>query len=408
MTKKLATKYGLPEKVIFCNRCVMSNQRPASTAEFKHTKNSKKTTMAINEDGVCDACRQAEVKEKINWKKREDELLKLLDKYRKNDGSYDCIVPGSGGKDSAYQAHVLKYKYGMHPLTITWQPIMYTDYGYRNFKNWIEVGGFDNLSFKQNGRVMKLLTKLSIENLLHPFQTFILGQKNLAPKIALKYGIPLIFYGENEAEYGNPIVENSLSLRDKSYFSIKNLDDVYLAGVSIKDLREKYKIDLADLKAFLPAGRSELEKSNIEVHYLGYYLKWTPQEVYYYAVEHTGFQARPFRTQGTYSKYNSIDDKIDDLHYYTTYMKFGIGRATYDASQEIRNKHLTRQEGQALVKRFDGEFPDRYFQEIMDYIGMTSEEFFKLCDQAHSPHLWTKVNGEWKLRHTVNKDGVDD
>ena len=135
--------------------------------------------------------------------------------------------------------------------------------------------------------------------------------------------------------------------------------------------------------------------------YLGYYLKWTPQEVYYYAVENTGFEARPFRTQGTYSKYNSIDDKIDDLHYYTTFIKFGLGRATYDASQEIRNKHLTREEGVALVKRFDGEFPDKYLDEIMDYIGMKRERFVDLCAQFRSPHLWKKENDEWKLRYAV-------
>ncbi len=160
--------------------------------------------------------------------------------------------------------------------------------------------------------------------------------------------------------------------------------------------------------AFLPAEYRELEKSDIEVHYLGYYLKWTPQESYYYAVEHTNFQPRPFRTQGTYSKYNSIDDKIDDLHYYTTFIKFGIGRATYDASQEIRNRHITREEGIALVKRFDGEFPDRYFNEVMDYIDMKPEEFLQLCDKFRPPHLWEKVNGEWKLRHTVSGDGTDD
>lgn len=408
MKEQLETKYGLPEKVVFCKRCVMSNQRPASTAEFKHTISSKKVTLHIDEEGICDACRQAEIKDQIDWEKRESELLELLDKYRRDDGYYDCIVPGSGGKDSAFQAHVLKYKYGMHPLTITWPPILYTDYGYRNYKNWVEVGGFDNIAFKQNGRVMKLLTRLSIENLFHPFQTFILGQKNLAPKIAAKFGIPLIFYGENEAEYGNPIADNSTSLRDKSYYSMNNIDDVYLAGIPIRELIEKYDVSLADLMTFLPADYKELERSNIEVHYLGYYLKWTPQEAYYYAVENTGFQARPFRTQGTYSKYNSIDDKIDDLHYYTTFIKFGIGRATYDASQEIRNKHITREEGMALVKRFDGEFPDGYFDEIMDYIGMEPERFMELCDKFRSPHLWVKEDGEWKLRHTVNGDGVDD
>jgi N-acetyl sugar amidotransferase len=408
MAEELEVKYGLPRDVRFCKRCVMSNQRPVSEVEFKHTIQTRKKTMAFDEEGICDACRANEHKERIDWNKREEELLKLLDQYRSKDGSYDCIVPGSGGKDSAFQSHILKYKYGMNPLTVTWPPILYTDYGYQNWKNWIDVGGFDNVSFRRNGRVMKLLTKLAIENLLHPFQTFILGQKNLGPKLAAKFGVPLVFYGENEAEYGNPIADNSTSLRDKSYHTFSHIDELYLGGVSVKELREKYNVQISDLKAFLPADADELEKANIQVHYLGYYLRWTPQEVYYYAVENTGFKARPFRTQGTYSKYNSIDDMIDDLHYYTTHIKFGIGRATYDASQEIRNHHITRQEGQALVKKFDGEFPDKYFNEIMEYIDLKPENFHELCDTFRSPHLWKQVNGNWKLRHTVNNDGTDD
>ena len=406
---KLETFYGLPEEVAFCSKCVMSNQRPTSAVEFKHTKDSKKTTMNFDEEGVCDACRTAEIKDNIDWGIREEELIKLLDKHRKNDGSYDCLVPGSGGKDSAYQAHVLKYKYNMNPLTVTWPPILYTDYGLQNWKNWLD-SGFDNISFYRNGKVMKLLTKLSIENLLHPFQTFILGQKNLAPKIAAQHGINLIFYGENEAEYGNQLADNMTSLRDKSYFSFDNLDEVFLAGVSIKELIEKYDVRSSDLMAFLPPKVEDLEKANIEVHYLGYYLKWTPQEVYYYAVENTGFKARPFRTQGTYSKYNSIDDKIDDLHYFTTHVKFGIGRATYDASQEIRNKHLTREDGVLLVDKFDGEFPDRYFNEIMDYLDIDPDYFRnELADRFRSPHLWVKdQNGIWKLRHNVSKTGFND
>jgi len=406
--KKNQAYYGLPEEVKFCSKCVMSNQRPTSAIEFKHTKESKKTTMNFDEEGVCDACRMAEIKDNIDWGMREEELINLLNKHRKNDGSYDCLVPGSGGKDSAYQAHVLKYKYNMNPLTVTWPPILYTDYGLKNWRNWLD-SGFDNVSFYRNGKVMKLLTKLSIENLLHPFQTFILGQKNLAPKIAAQHGINLIFYGENEAEYGNPIADNTTSLRDKSFFSFENLEEVFLAGVSIKEIMEKYDVNLSDLMSYLPPRVEDLEKANVEVHYLGYYLKWTPQEVYYYAVENTGFKARPHRTQGTFSKYSGIDDKIDDLHFYTTFIKFGIGRATYDASQEIRNRHLTREEGVALVNRFDGEFPDRYFNDIMDYIGMTPSDFHALCDKFRSPHLWGKdSNGEWKLRHNVSKTGLND
>ncbi|RMH16415.1 MAG: N-acetyl sugar amidotransferase [Acidobacteria bacterium] len=402
---ELEAYYGLPRQVVYCRRCVLSNQRPSSYPEFKHTADRRTPTLHIGEDGICDACRYAERKADIDWQAREEELHRLLDRHRKNDGSYDCLVPGSGGKDSAYAAWKLKYEYGMHPLTITWPPLLYTDYGRRNFRNWIEVGGFDNVTYKPNGRVHRLLTRLAIENLLHPFQTFILGQKNLAPKMALQFGIPLVFYGEPEAEYGNPIAETQSSLRDASYFAMRDLSEIYLGGVSVERLIAEHGLCLNDLAPYLPADHRALEAGRIEVHYLGYYLKWTPQEAYYFAVEHTGFEPRPVRTQGTYSKYNSIDDKIDDLHYYTTWLKFGLGRASYDASQEIRNRHLTRDEGVALVKRFDGEFPDRYLDEVLDYLELPRSRFDQLCERARSPHLWRKEGGEWRLRHPVWEAG---
>ena len=395
------TLFGLPPDVRFCLRCVMSNQRPASSVEFEHDRGRRHRTLHIGEDGVCDACRFAERKLSIDWEDRERQLIRLLDHYRRSDGGYDCIVPGSGGKDSAYAAHVLKYKYGMHPLTVTWPPILYTDIGWQNYRSWIEVGGFDNMSFRPSGRVHRLLTRLAIEELLHPFQTFILGQKNLAPKIAARYRVPLIFYGENEAEYGNPIADTETSLRDKSYYVLRNPDRVRIAGLSIRELGERHGLTITDLMPYLPADPAELESARIEVHYLGYYQKWTPQESYYYASVHTGFEPNPVRTEGTYSKYNSIDDKIDGLHYYTTWIKFGLGRASYDASQEIRNRHVTREEGIALVRKFDGEFPERYFREVMEFIGMEPDRFHQLCDEFRSPHLWKRENGKWLLRHQV-------
>ena len=204
--------YGLPEDVVFCSKCVMSNQRPQSVVEFKNTSNQKFGLNIDPNSNVCDACNYNETKQKIDWNKREDELLELLKKYRKSSG-YDCVVPGSGGKDSAYTAHVLKYKYGMNPLTVTWAPHMYTDIGWKNFDNWIKVGGFDNILFSPNGKVHRLLTKLAFKNLLHPFQPFIIGQKIIGPLIALKFNIPLIFYGENQAEYGNAVEENAFFLK---------------------------------------------------------------------------------------------------------------------------------------------------------------------------------------------------
>jgi N-acetyl sugar amidotransferase len=361
-------------------------------------------TLHLDEEGVCDACRFAERKEAIDWADRERQLLALLDKHRRTDGGYDCLVPGSGGKDSIYASHILKYKYGMNPLTCTWPPILYTDIGLENFRSWIETGGFDNVTFKPNGRAQRTLTRLAIENLLHPFQTFILGQKQLATKLAIRYDIKLVFYGENEAEYGNPVADNAKSLRDKSYFTYQSLDDVRLAGLPIKQLVEQHGLRLNELTPYLPANHEDIERSAMEVHYLGYYLKWVPQEAYYYAAENCGFRANPVRTEGTYSKYNSLDDKIDGLHYYTTYIKFGLGRASYDASQEIRNKHLTREEAIMLVRRFDGEFPAKYLKEVLDYIGLTPERFNELCDAFRSPHLWMQENGAWRLRKPVWQD----
>lgn len=401
-TETSATLFGLPATVAFCRRCVMSNQRPSSYPEFRHTRDRVTPTLHIDDQGICDACRFAEQKEQIDWEERERQLRDLLDRHRRHDGRYDCIVPGSGGKDSAYAAHTLKYKYGMHPLTVTWPPLLYTDVGRRNFTQWIEVGGFDNITFKPNGRVHKLLTRLAIENLLHPFQTFILGQKNVAPKIAIQYDVPLVLYGENEAEYGNPIADNASSLRDRSYYAMQHLEDVHLGGVPVPKLLRDYGLDVNDLRAYFPADFRDLETHRVDVHYLGYYLKWTPQEAYYYAAEHTGFHANPIRTEGTYSKYNSLDDKIDGFHYYTTYIKFGLGRASYDASQEIRNRHLTREEGIALVRRFDGEFPERFCDEALEFVGLDRARFVELCDSFRSPHLWERTEQGWQLRCPVS------
>ena len=405
---KLKALYGLPNKVIFCKKSLISNQRPVSTIEFLNKTNSKKQTTFFDKNCISDPWKYSRRKLKIDYKEREKKLLKLLSQHRGKYGKYDCIVPGSGGKDSCYAAHVLKYKYGMSPLTVTWPPILYTNYGKQNYLNWIRSGPFKNITPKRNEELMKFLTRKSIQNLFHPFQTFILGQKNFPIKTALKYKIPLVFYGENEAEHGNSLSDNFFSLRNNSYHTYNNLNKIHLAGISYEDLTRKYNFSKKDLDIFLPPKFNDFETSNIEVHYLGYYLKWTPQETFYYAVENCNFRPRPFRTEGTYSKYNSIDDKIDDLHYYTTFIKFGIGRATYDVSQEIRNNHLNVHEGKKLIKKYDGEFPKRYFNEVMDYINLKPNDFYKLVDKFRSPHLWRKVRNEWKLRHTVNLDGTDD
>ncbi len=424
----LKSMFGLPEKVIFCKKCVISNQRPNSEIEYAHTRNTIKRTINIDSNGICDACRFAEEKKKkINWEERDRELKDLCDRYRSNDGSYDCIVPGSGGKDSFVSSHVLKYKYGMHPLTITWAPHMYTEWGWRNFQKWIH-SGFDNFLCTPNSRVHQLLTRLAVENLFHPFQPFIFGQKFLAPRLALLHNVKLVFFGENEAEYGNPLSDNESSKRDWSYFTSEDQSKINLGGVSITELKEEFGLNDNDLSQYLPCNPQKIKDAGIEVHYTGYYMKWHPQSNYYYAVDHGDFEVCPERMPGTYSKYCSVDDKMEDFNYYTTGIKYGLGWTSYVAAHEIRSGDITREEGISLVKRFDLEFPERFLDDFLQYISIDSNElpqaasqfekpivnreyFLHLHDRFRSPHLWKKENGEWRLRHTVwedaEKDGVD-
>lgn len=401
---ELFGKYGLPLEVKYCKKCTMSNQRPSSTVEFQNTPDALKRAISFGDDGICEACKYAQRKKSINWDERHQKLEELCNRFRRNDGRYDVIVPGSGGKDSVQAAHILKYKYNMNPILITWPPAIYTDIGRRNFDSWLNAG-FANYTYNQNKKLHRFLTRSAFLHLGHPFQPFILGQKNLAPRLSVLLDIPLVIFGENEAEYGNAIEDNEKPTRDPKYYSAElSIKDLVLGGVSAIELIEKYGFKLSDLEAYFPVNPYDIQKTKTEVHYLGYYIKWHPQETYYYAVENSDFMPNDHRTEGSFSKYSSLDDKIDWLHYHTTTIKFGIGRATYDSAQEIRNGDITRDEGIALIKRFDGEFPQQYIEDCCKYMDITLQEYHDAIERFRSPHLWEQKYGKWELKHPIWKE----
>lgn len=417
------TLSGLPFDVKFCKQCIISNQRPNSEVEYKHTKLTIKKTIKFNEEGICDACQVAlKKKEEINWLDREKQLIDLCNKYRGDGTHYDCVVPGSGGKDSFYTSHILKYKYGMNPITVTWAPHMYTSWGLKNMENWTN-SGFDNYLVTPNRKVQKLLTRLALENLFHPFQPFQFGQKFLAPKIAKYLGVQLIFYGENQAEYGNNSEDFSNPIMDKNFYSSEKYsdDEMFIGGVSIGQLKSDFGLKNSDLHNYLPMNLLEIEKFNIEVHFLSYYLKWHNQSNYYYAVKHGNFVTSPERMPGTYTKYSSIDDKMEDFNYYTLGIKYGIGWTSNIASFEIRDGDITREEGLALAKKYDVEFPNRFSKDFYEYVSLYKEQypiasknfeqpimnekyFLDLHDRFRSPHLWKKIGDKWHLRTTCWSD----
>jgi len=381
----------LPQKVIFCKRCVTSNQRPR---------------IGFDDQGVCSACGYAAKKEtSFDWDERARMLKDLLDRHRSKDGSYDVIVPSSGGKDSGYVAHQLKEEFGMHPLTVTWAPFLYTDIGRKNYDNFVQ-SGFDNIFFYPNGIIHRKLSRVAFECNGDAWDPFAWGQKGFAFQMALKFKIPLIFYGENgELEYGG-----TLKYENKPYEDVNDFKDIYFRGNGVEELAvighdhnvfsddeiknnafDIYKIPDMDL----------IDKSGIQMHWFSFYKKWIPQENYYYAVENTDFETNPERSEGTYTKYSSIDDKTDGFHFWLGYLKFGMGRTTRDASMEVRSNHISREEAIALVNRYDGEFPKKYFQQFLQYLGLNEERFREITDSIRTPHLWEKKDGKWILKHKV-------
>ena len=197
----------------------MSNQRPRIT---------------FDSEGVCGGCRNNELyKNKIDWDKREEELKKLLDQHRSKDGKWDVVVPSSGGKDSAYVAHQLKYKYGMNPLTVTWSPLIYTDIGWKNFQSLRDTG-FSNILSSPNGKLHRQLARLSFEEFGDAFHVFVLGQISYAFHIAIKFNIPLVMFGENgEAEYaGEPVAI------DRPYIPPEEFTRLHFKGTTLDELVE--------------------------------------------------------------------------------------------------------------------------------------------------------------------------
>lgn len=356
----------------FCKKCTISTNRPRIT---------------FDADGVCSACRFVESKSKVNWDERENELKRLCEQHRKGNGEFDVIVPCSGGKDGSYVAHQLKTVYGMTPLCVTWEPLLPTDIGRQNLDAFV-ASGFDLIQGRANGQTARKLTRLAFECMGDPFQPFIYGQTNFPLQISVRYKIPLIMYGENgEVEYGGDMKNAYRPTRE-----IEDHDNHYFSGRP-PIFWTQHGITEAHLRPFMAPLYKDIKDNGTQIHFFSYYKKWDPQENFYYCSEHTGFSPCTERTEGTYSKYASLDDKLDGLHYYLSYIKFGIGRATSDTAHEIRDGKITREEGIALVKKFDDEFPEKYFSEACSYMGITEKEAMDIIKKWKSPDIW----GGWNL-----------
>lgn len=345
--------------------------------------------------GVCNACLWADAKKEIDWDERRNELIEVVSASERA-GPYDCVVPFSGGKDSAAIAWRLKFDFGLNPLLVTYGQLLWTHCGRHNFDQ-VARWGFDILYWRVNQDVSRKLARRFFIERGHPKQHYDAGVNAVPLITAAKFDIPLVFYAEHgETEYGGLVLGEE---------SRRTRDIVEVLEHQVGDHPANWATDgisRADLHPYIYPDADDV--AGVKAFYFSYFFPWDIKENADLCRREMDFQPADAssllvpRSDGTFTEYDSIDDKIDDLDFYMMHVKFGFGRATRDASRLIQNGHMTRADGLGLVRKFDGEFPSKYWKDVLDYLGMTEDEALAAVDRHRNPEIWIEEDG-WKLKY---------
>jgi N-acetyl sugar amidotransferase len=370
-------------EIKYCRKCLMPTSRPR---------------ISFDDMGICNACRHAERKqENIDWDERKNKFLEILDRYRSRDGSWDCVVPWSGGKDSSSIAYKLKFEFGMNPLLVTFSPMMPTDVGGHNREAMIRAG-FDHVFFRPDQKVHRRLAKRFFIERGNQKVAWDAGINTIPVRTAVQHRIILIFYAEHgESEYGGKVINKySEIFRDFTEVIEHQIGDDPLNWMDDE-------ITVKELQPYIYPDFSDIRQLGVTAYYFAYFNKWSMFDNYQYLKDKIDFRTHPKgRTTGTFTKFDSLDDKMDPLYYYMQFIKFGFGRAVRDASRLIQNGHITREEGLKLATLYDSEFPEEYFDEVLEYLDLTKREFFEIVDRHRNPEIWKRTNGSWELRYPLS------
>ena len=368
----------------FCKTCIMPDSRPR---------------IVFDKEGICNACENSKKKNKINWTERKKEFLSIISKIKdnkKNNPHYDCVVPWSGGKDSSSIAYKLKFEFNLNPLLVTFSPLITNEIGEYNRKIMSDIG-FDTIFFKPKETTSKLLAKRFFLERGNPKVAWDAGVNSLPVRVALNYKIPLIFYAEHgESEYGGLVLnKKSLQKRDLREVIEHQVGDYPQNWVSDE-------IDLKDLSPYLYPEENEFKNFKVEALYFAYFFKWSMLENYHFIKEKLPkFKTVKERTNGTFTNFDSLDDKIDNIYYFMQFIKFGFGRATRDACRMIQNDQMTRKEAVEMARKYDDEFPSMYFDEVINYLNINRNQFDEIVNKHRNSEVWQINNNNWKLKNKV-------
>lgn len=368
-------------KVTYCKNCVM----PSSSA----------IPVEFDENGVCSGCRTANQKVEINWNRRGKMLKQLLEQYRSKDKTnYDCIIAVSGGKDSYFQVHTIKNVYKMNPLLVTYNGNNWTETGYRNLHNMRDVFGCDHIFITPSIDLLKRINRLCFKKMGDMNWHVHCGIFTVPFQIAIRYNIPLVFYGEHGfMDIGgmhsyNDFIEHTARYRKEH--SLRGYDWYDMLGDEEEPIEENEL-----LWAKYPSDE-ELKKVGVRGIFLSNYVEWRANDHTQLVIDKYDFKVPDEPFDRTYRKMSNLDDMHENgIHDYLKYIKFGYGRCTDHACKDIRDGKIIREQGIELVKKYDHVKPKDLYR-WLEYVNMTEEEFDRICDTFRDKRVWEQsFDGTW-------------
>lgn len=360
----------------YCSRCILPDTRP---------------NLALDAEGVCNACRAAEQKARvIDWGAREQAFRAVVQHARARSSGYDCVIPVSGGKDSTWQV-VKCLEYGLNPLAVTWKTPARTALGQANLDNLVRLG-VDHMDYQINPKVEAKFMLAALERYGSTAIPMHLAIFNIPLKVACRFEIPLVVWGENSAfEYGG---------QDDALKGFR-LDEPWLKkfGVTHGTTAQDWVGEVLtrqELTPYFGPDAAVLARTGVLAVFLGYYFAWDPEESLRVALMHR-FQSRREGPRTGYYDYADLDDDFISIHHWLKWYKFGFTRTWDNLALEIRNGRVTRADAIAYLKRRGDETPQTDIEKFCAFVGITPPRFFEIAERFRNPGIWTRVQGQWQI-----------
>jgi N-acetyl sugar amidotransferase len=344
----------------------------------------------LNADGVCDACASSRAKAEVDWEAREKDFRQVVANAKARSRGYDCLIPVSGGKDSTWQV-VRCLEHGLNPLAVTWKTPARTPIGQANLDNLVSLG-VDHIDYQVNPKVERKFLLAALEKYGSTAVPMHMALFNIPLRIASRFDIPLVVYGENSAaEYGG---------RDEAQKGFK-LDRAWLRrfGVTHGTTAADWVGPLLSEKEMTPyfgPDDSELEAKGIAAVFLGHYFPWDPVTSLEWARRH-GFRPRAEGPKTGYYDFADIDDDFISIHHFVKWYKFGFTRLWDNLSLEIRNGRMTRERAAAIIAERGDETPREDIAKFCAFTGITEARFFAIVETFRNPAVWKREGGAWKI-----------